>query len=72
MERVAFHPNALVLAVGYEDGCILLIRLNDASELPVRPAVEGSGVTALAWDKAGRRLAFGCEDGRSGILALPS
>ena len=44
---------------------------NDASELPVRPAVESSGVAALAWDKAGRRLAFGCEDGRSGILALP-
>jgi WD40 repeat protein len=72
VERVAFHPNALVLAVGYEDGCILLIRLNDASELLVRPAVEGSGVTALAWDTAGRRLAFGCEDGRAGILALPS
>ena len=29
-----------VLAVGYEDGCILLIRLTDASELLVRPAVK--------------------------------
>jgi WD40 repeat protein len=72
VERVAFHPNALVLAVGYEDGCILLIRLNDASELLVRPAVADSGITALAWDRAGRRLAFGCEDGQAGILALPS
>ena len=41
VSRVAFHPNTYVLAVGYEDGCILLIRLNDASELLVRPAVEG-------------------------------
>src|SRR3954452_11428529 len=30
---VAFHPNVYVLAVGYEDGCILMIRLTDASEL---------------------------------------
>jgi WD40 repeat protein len=71
VERVAFHPNALVLAVGYEDGCVLLIRLNDASELLVRPAVKESGITALVWDKSGRRLAFGCEDGQAGILTLP-
>ncbi|MBZ6077411.1 WD40 repeat domain-containing protein [Microvirga puerhi] len=71
VSRVAFHPNAYVLAVGYEDGCILLIRLADASELLVRPATKESGITAMAWDKAGRHLAFGCEDGRAGILALP-
>jgi WD40 repeat protein len=70
--RVAFHPNVYVLAVGYEDGCILLIRLNDASELLVRPAVEDSEITALVWDKAGRHLAFGCEDGQAGILTLPA
>ncbi len=70
--RVAFHPRSLVLAVGYEDGCILLVRLNDAAELLVRPAVKGSGVTALAWDAKGARLAFGCGDGQAGILTLPS
>jgi WD40 repeat protein len=72
VSRVAFHPNVYVLAVGYEDGLILLVRLNDASELLVRPATEGSEITAMAWDKAGRHLAFGCEDGRAGILTLPS
>jgi WD40 repeat protein len=72
VSRVAFHPNTYVLAVGYEDGCILLIRLADASELLVRPAVKGSGVTALAWDKGGKRLAFGCEDGQAGLLTLPT
>ena len=61
-----------MLAVGYEDGCILLIRLTDASELLVRPAVEGSEITALAWDKPGKRLAFGCEDGQAGIVMLPT
>ncbi|MGO4707409.1 WD40 repeat domain-containing protein [Microvirga sp. 2MCAF38] len=72
VSRVAFHPNVYVLAVGYEDGCILLIRMNDASELLVRPAVKGSGITALVWDKPGKRLAFGCEDGQAGILTLPT
>lgn len=71
VDRVAFHPGVLILAVGYEDGCILLIRLNDASELLVRPAAKGSGITALSWDRTGRRLAFGCADGQAGILTLP-
>ncbi|KAB0268903.1 WD40 repeat domain-containing protein [Microvirga brassicacearum] len=72
VSRVAFHPNTFVLAVAYEDGCILLIRLTDAAELLVRPALKDSGVTALAWDQGGKRLAFGCEDGQAGILTLPT
>lgn len=70
--RVAFHPRALVLAVGYDDGCILMIRLTDASELLVRPALRDSGITAFTWDKGGKRLAFGTEDGMAGVLTLPA
>jgi WD40 repeat protein len=72
VSRVAFHPKSLVLAAGYDDGCILMIRLTDASELLVRHPAEGSAVTALAWDKLGRRLAFGCADGAAGVLTLPA
>ena len=71
VERVAFHPNVNVLAIGFEDGCILLVRFDDGAELLVRRAIQGSGITALAWDKGGERLAFGCEDGEAGILTLP-
>ncbi|GJD30317.1 hypothetical protein PMNALOAF_1563 [Methylobacterium adhaesivum] len=71
VSRVAFHPKALVLAIGYEDGCILLVRFADGSELLVRPSVKGSGVTALAWDARGARLGFGCADGAAGLLTLP-
>jgi WD40 repeat protein len=70
--QVAFHPGVLVLAVGYEDGCILLIRLADASELLVRDVAKDSAVTALAWSRSGNRLAFGCRDGRAGFLTLPT
>jgi WD40 repeat protein len=70
--RVAFHPNAAVLAAGYEDGWVLLLRLTDASELLVRSAEDGAAVTALAWDRRGQRLAFGCADGTAGVLTLPT
>jgi WD40 repeat protein len=73
VSRVAFHPGALVLAIGYEDGFLLLCRLSDGSELLVRKAdPEGGGVTALAWDRKGRRLAYGCANGAAGVLTLPA
>lgn len=68
--KVAFHPSVNVLAAGYEDGCVLLIRFDDAAELLVRRATEGSAITTLAWDRAGGRLAFGCADGHAGTIAL--
>lgn len=70
--RVAFHPNVNVLAVGYEDGCVLLVRFDDGAELLVRRAVRDSAVTALAWNRTGGRLAFGCRDGAAGTLTLPA
>ncbi len=71
VSRVAFHPRALVLAIGYEDGCVLLVRFTDASELLVRPASRGSAIASLAWDARGGRLGFGCADGQAGLLVLP-
>lgn len=69
--RVAAHPKAAVVALAYEDGCILLARLTDGAELLARPASRGGTVTALAWDPSGARLAFGTEDGAAGVLTLP-
>lgn len=69
--KVAFHPKALVLAIGYADGWILLVRFTDASELLVRAGGDGSPISALAWSGDGKQLAFGSESGSSGLLALP-
>lgn len=71
VSRVAFHPKSLVLALGYEDGMVMLVRLTDASELLVRLNGEGGAITALCWDDAGDRLAFGTEEGVAGLLTLP-
>ena len=72
VSQVAFHPSASVLALGYEDGAVLLCRLNDASEILVRREEDhGGGISALAWDPDGRRLLFGTRNGRAGLLTLP-
>ncbi len=71
--QVAFHPRALVVAIGYADGLILLCRLGDAAEILVRNGELGDGaVSALAWDGQGARLVFGTEAGRAGLLTLPA
>ncbi|HME83015.1 MAG TPA: WD40 repeat domain-containing protein [Roseiarcus sp.] len=68
--KVAFHPRALVAAIGYADGLLLLCRLADAAEILVR-SPGGGPVSALGWDAAGARLIFGLESGEAGFLNLP-
>jgi WD40 repeat protein len=69
--EVAFHPRALVVAIGYADGLISLCRLGDAAEILVRPPGDGA-ISALAWDKIGARLLFGTDAGVAGLLTLPA
>ena len=68
--KVAFHPRALVLAIGYADGLVLLCRLADAAEILVRRP-GGGAIGALAWNASGARLLFGLESGEAGLLNLP-
>ena len=71
---VAFHPRALVLAAGYEDGWVMISRLTDGAEIVVRstPDATRAAITALAWSDDGRRLLFGAQDGAAGVLDLPA
>lgn len=67
--RVAFHPHAPALAIGYEDGLILFVRVADGNETLLRRPGQGP-VSALAWDARGARLAFGTETGGAGVAEL--
>jgi WD40 repeat protein len=69
--QVAFHPRALVVAIGYADGLVLLCRLGDGAEILVRAPGEGA-ISAFAWDSTGARLLFGLESGLAGLLTLPA
>jgi hypothetical protein len=66
---VACHPIQAVVAVGYADGLVLIVRLPDGAEVLARKPA-GAPVTALAWSQDGRLLAFGTEDGDAGVVDL--
>ena len=72
VSKVAFHPKALLLAVGYEDGWLMLARLSDETEMLVRrPDADREAISALAWSDDGLRLLFGTAGGDAGLLSLP-
>jgi len=66
---VACHPKQDILAAGYSDGTILMVRMNDGAEILVRRN-DTAPVAALAWNSKGTLLAFAAEDGDAGLLAL--
>ena len=70
VERVACHPKADVVAVGYDDGMVLLARFEDAGEVLLRRPGEGGEITALGFDRSGERLAFGTAGGEAGVVTL--
>jgi WD40 repeat protein len=65
---VACHPHQDVVAAGFEDGMVLLVRVEDGAEILARRP--GGVVSALAWDAQGTQLAFGTEEGEAGIVNL--
>ena len=66
---VACHPKQPVVAAGYADGAVMLVRIDDGALIEVR-AKGAAPVTALGWDKNGLTLAFGTENGEAGVLAF--
>jgi WD40 repeat protein len=66
---VAGHPRQPVVAVGYADGAVKLVRIDDDALILARRS-DGQPVSALGWDSKGQTLAFGTESGEAGLLAL--
>jgi WD40 repeat protein len=69
VEVVACHPRQEVVAVGYADGLVLLVRVDDGAEVLARRPGDAP-VSALAWSATGNSLAFGTEDGDAGVIDL--
>ena len=66
---VACHPAQPVVAAGYADGNVLLVRLDDGALIAARQA-DAQPVTVLGWNATGQMLAFGTESGDAGLLVL--
>lgn len=67
--QVCWHPKVDVLAMGYADGMVALVRINDGAENVMRESGEAP-ISTLAWDDNGDRLAYGSEAGEAGIITL--
>ena len=66
---VACHPKQDIVAAGYDDGTVLMVRLDDGAEILVRRR-GAMPVSALAWNGKGTVLALATEDGDAGLLEL--
>lgn len=66
---VACHPTEDVVAIGYEDGMILAVRIEDDKNAVLRRAGKGA-ISTINWEKNGNRLAFGSEAGDAGIIDI--
>jgi WD40 repeat protein len=66
---VACHPRQEVVAVGYADGTVLLVRIEDGAEVLAKKPGDAP-VTALGWDAGGGLLAWGTESGEAGVVDL--
>jgi WD40 repeat protein len=66
---VACHPKNDVVAAGYEDGAVLLVRIADGAEVLARRPADAP-ISALAWNAGGTALAFATEAGDAGVIEL--
>jgi WD40 repeat protein len=66
---VACHPADDLAAIGYSDGMVLACRFADAREVLLRRPGNGA-ITSMAWDREGRRIAFGSETGDCGVIDI--
>jgi WD40 repeat protein len=69
VSAVACHPKQDILAAGYGDGTVLMVRMADGAEILVRS--NGSApIVGLAWNATGTLLAFATDEGEAGLLEL--
>jgi len=66
---VACHPRQEILAAGYSNGTVLMVRMSDGAEILVRRSNDVP-VSALGWNAGGTLLAFSDEAGDVGLLEL--
>ena len=69
IDVVACHPRTDVVAAGYANGLVLLVRIEDGAEVLAKKPADAP-VTALAWSADGRLLAWGSEADEAGIVDL--
>ena len=66
---IACHPRQPVVAAGYADGVVTLVRIDDGALILVKEA-GAAPISALGWAASGQTLAYGTEAGEAGALSF--
>ncbi|MGC1249837.1 MAG: WD40 repeat domain-containing protein [Xanthobacteraceae bacterium] len=69
IEAIACHPRQDIVAAGYADGMVLIIRIDDGAEILAKKPGD-TPVKALAWSADGMLLGWGAENGEAGVVDL--
>jgi hypothetical protein len=67
--NVACHPAEEIVAIGYNDGMVLVARIADQKEVLLRRPGKGA-ITSMAWDSEGKRIVFGSDAGDCGVIDI--
>jgi WD40 repeat protein len=66
---VACHPTKEIVAVGYGDGLVLLVRIPDGAEIMIKPPDDGP-ISAMGWNAIGTQIGIASEDGQCRVVSL--
>jgi WD40 repeat protein len=69
VEIIACNPHHEIVAAGYGDGTVRVVRIEDGAEILVRDPGPAA-VSAMAWSADGALLGWGTEAGEAGIVDL--
>lgn len=73
VSAIAGDPRIPLLAVGYEDGMVLITELDEQAEVPRSVVIQGPGqgaVSSLAFAQDGKALAIGTAQGVAGVMPM--
>jgi len=66
---VACHPTKEIVAVGYDDGLVLLVRIPDGAEIMIKPP-DGRSISAMRWNSLGSQIGIASESGQCRVVSL--
>jgi len=69
--HVCCHHQEDVIAVGYENGMIMVVKIDGGDIVSLRGGGDGE-ITSLNWHQSGTKLAYGSSEGEAGIIDISS